>query len=400
MRHLDTPHNPAPKASHRLALLPALVFVVMLLAGLGVTLASLRQVPDSAWVGMTAPKAWLDGESTRRFTANLNTHFLPSKFFAQVERAVTWTLVGDTGTQVRTGCPDWFFLAEELELFPHAAQSAQARADIVSAVSESLKAKGITLVVALVPDKSRVEHTHLCGLHRSPAFAGRLSQWQAALTQAGVNVINLEPVLQALPGERYYRTDSHWNEVGAEAAAAAIARHVQAGAGQTADVAPVLVTQNAAVPGNARLIRRMVDRPGDLLRLSNLEGLPTWLRPATEKAQLTTIAPVATSAAPAPEADDLFGDAGLPTVVVLGTSFSRTSNFVPFFSFYLGAQVANLAKDGANFEGATMAYLSSSAYQKTPPKTVLWEVPERMLQKPLSKDEQQWMRQLALSPIN
>ena len=384
MRHLDTPHNPAPKASHRLALLPALVFVVMMLAGFGVTVASLRQVPDSDWVGMTEPKAWMDGESTRRFTANLNTHFLPSKFFAQVERAVTWTLVGDTGAQVRTGCPDWFFLTEELEPFPHAAQSAQARADIVSAVSKSLKAKGIMLVVALVPDKSRVEYTQLCGLHRSPAFAGRLSQWHAALTQAGVNVINLEPVLQALPGERYYRTDSHWNEAGAEASAATIARHVQADAG------PTIAT---------RLSRQTVDRPGDLLRLSNLDGLPAWLRPTVEKAQLTAIAVVA-DLAPAPAADELFGDAGLPTVVVLGTSFSRTSNFVPFFSFYLGAQVANLAKDGANFEGATMAYLSSPAYQQTPPKTVLWEVPERMLQKPLSKDEQQWMRQLALSPVN
>lgn len=396
MRNLDTQHNATPTAQHRLALLPALVFVLMMLAGLVVTVASLRQVPDSAWEGMTEPKAWLDGESTRRFTTNLNTHFLPSKFFAQVERAVTWTLVGDTGAQVRTGCPDWFFLAEELEPFAHAAQSAQARADIVAAVSKNLKAKGIALVVALVPDKSRVEHAHLCSLHRAPNFAGRLSQWQAALTQAGVNVINLEPVLSALPGERYYRTDSHWNEAGSEAAAAAIARHVQAGAGQAA--APGFVAPQAGVPDNARLIRRTVDRPGDLLRLSNLDGLPAWLRPETEKAQLTSIAPVASSAALAPEADDLFGDAGLPTVVLLGTSFSRTSNFVPFVSFYLGQQVASLAKDGANFEGAALAYLSSPAYQQTPPKTVLWEVPERMLQKPLSKDELQWMRQLALSP--
>lgn len=390
MRNLDTQNHPAPTAPHRLALLPALVFVLMMLAGLVVTVASLRQVPVSAWEGMTEPKAWLGGESTRRFTANLNTHFLPSKLFAQVERAVTWTLVGDTGAQVRTGCPDWFFLAEELEPFSHAAQSAQARANIVAAVSKNLKTKGIALVVALVPDKSRVEQAHLCGLHRASHFADRLSQWQAALTQAGVNVINLEPVLSALPGERYYRTDSHWNEAGSEASAAAIARHVQAGAGQA-----------AALPDTTRLSRQTVNRPGDLMRLSNLAGLPAWLRPATEKAQLTAIAAAANdSSAAATAADDLFGDAGLPTVVVVGTSFSRTSNFVPFVGFYLGQQVANLAKDGANFEGVAMAYLSSPAFRQTPPKTVLWEVPERMLQKPLSKDELQWMRQLAVSPTN
>ncbi|TXT33604.1 MAG: cellulose acetylase subunit [Comamonadaceae bacterium] len=379
MSTTDKSNEVASKTPHRLALLPAAMFVVMMLAGLGVTVQSLRNVPESAWAGFTEPGKLLGGESTRQFTANLNDHFLPSHFFAQVERAVTWTLVGDTGAQVGTGCPDWFFLTEELESFPHPQQSAQARADIVAAVSKNLKAQGIDLVVALVPDKTRIEQAHLCGLHRSPLFAQRLSQWQTALTQAGVHVLNLEPVLSALPGERYYRTDSHWNESGSDAAAQAIAKHLKGGKLAASAVSPIS--------------RQTADRPGDLFRLSNLEGLPALLRPPVEQAQITTLA----AAPAAPAADDLFGDAALPTVVVLGTSFSRTSNFVPFLSQHLGELVANLAKDGGNFEGSALSYLGSPTFEQTPPKTIVWEVPERMLQKPLSKAEQQWMRDLKLA---
>ncbi|BCO28717.1 alginate O-acetylase AlgJ [Rhodoferax lithotrophicus] len=385
MSTTDKSNEAASKTPHRLALLPAAMFVVMMLAGLGVTVQSLRNVPESAWAGFTEPTKLLGGESTRQFTSNLNDHFLPSHFFAQVERAVTWTLVGDTGAQVGTGCSDWFFLTEELETFPHPQQSAQARADIVAAVAKNLKAQGIDLVVALVPDKTRIEQAHLCGLHRSPLFAQRLSQWQTALTQAGVNVLNLEPVLSALPGERYYRTDSHWNESGSDAAALAIAKHLKGASGVPSAEA-------------AQMNRQTADRPGDLFRLSNLEGLPALLRPPVEKAQITTLA--AAPAVPAAGADDLFGDAALPTVVVVGTSFSRTSNFVPFLSHYMGAEVANLAKDGGNFEGSALAYLGSPTFEQTPPKTIVWEVPERMLQKPLSKAEQQWMRDLKLRPAH
>jgi alginate O-acetyltransferase complex protein AlgJ len=84
--------------------------------------------------------------------------------------------------------------------------------------------------------------------------------------------------------------------------------------------------------------------------------------------------------------DDLFGDADLPNVVVIGTSFSRTSNFVPFIEKELKAKVANLARSGGDFSGAMNAYLSSVAFKKTPPKLVIWEIPERVLQQKIAKD--------------
>ncbi len=130
------------------------------------------------------------------------------------------------------------------------------------------------------------------------------------------------------------------------------------------------------------------ERPGDLFRVSNLEGVPLWLRPPVEKVASSTVAPVAN------KSDDLFGDGGLPSIALVGTSFSLRGNFVPFMSQHLGVPVANLAKDGGDFDGAAMAYLQSKAFQQEPPKVVIWEVPERMLQKPFKESERQWLEKL------
>ncbi len=81
-------------------------------------------------------------------------------------------------------------------------------------------------------------------------------------------------------------------------------------------------------------------------------------------------------------ADDLFGDAGLPNVALIGTSFSRNSNFVGFLQKALNAPVGNFSKDGGEFSGAAKAYFESPAFKQTPPKLLIWEIPERDLQTP------------------
>ncbi|MFZ6844477.1 alginate O-acetyltransferase AlgX-related protein [Undibacterium sp. RuTC16W] len=384
MTELKTATIPATsKRSAWITYVPALAFVLVMLTGFCVTVISLSKVPAESWKGVGEPKQLFGGESTRRFSAQLNAHFIWSKVFSQIERAVTWTVAGDTGTAVRMGCQDWFFLSDELEVFPDAEKSALARAGIVSNLAKDLKARGIQLVVAVVPDKSRIEQAHLCGLHRPASFASRLDSWVDQLKKTGVDTINLAPALMATSGERYYRTDSHWNEIGSNASAAAIAAHLHA---EKLHAAP------AVAPDPAALKSKVIDRSGDLLRVANLDGLPAILRPKAETAQLTTIVASASATDSADAAgDDLFGDIGLPTVALVGTSFSRASNFVPFLSYHLGAPVANFAKDGGNFEGAAMAYLSGKTFQQSPPKVVLWEVPERMLPKPLTPSEQKWI---------
>ncbi|MBC3919013.1 cell division protein FtsQ [Undibacterium sp. CY18W] len=368
-----------PKKAGWTRFLPVTAFAVIMLGGLAVTQTSLRDVPADRWKGIDNPTRLLDGEATRQFSAQLNSYFLLSKPFAKIERGVTWLLAGDTGVSVRKGCTDWLFLTDELTPFANAADNAAARAKIITQTASDLQKRGIKLVVAVVPDKTRIEHDHLCGLHRPPGFATRVDDWVKILTASKVDTLDFTPTLAAMTEERYYRSDSHWNEHGSNAAAKALAEHLQA---------LNLVDKPKASPDPKAIQSSRVERSGDLMRVSNLEGLPAWVRPATEVTQISKVAPVTVAS------DDLFGDAGLPPVALVGTSFSRASNFSPFLSQHLGSPVANLAKDGGDFDGAAYAYLNSNEFKTQAPKVVVWEVPERMLPKPLSVSEKKWLASL------
>jgi len=369
-----------PKKAGWTRFIPVAAFSIIMLGGFAVTQTSLRDVPAEKWEGIGNPRRLLEGEATRQFSAQLNDHFLLSKSFAKIERGVTWTIAGDTGASVRQGCPDWLFLSDELTPYAHATENAAARAKIISQTASDLQKNGIRLVVAVVPDKTRIEESHLCGLHRPAAFANRINDWVATLANNKVEVLNFTPTLAAMTGERYYRSDSHWNERGADLAAKTLAERLQT---------LKLVDKPATQPDPKAVQSNTTERSGDLMRVSNLEGLPAWMRPATEVTQVSKVAPVAVAS------DDLFGDAGLPTVALVGTSFSRAANFVPFLSQHLGAPVANLAKDGGDFDGAAYAYLNSKEFKTQPPKVVVWEVPERMLQKTLTASEKKWLASFA-----
>ena len=52
----------------------------------------------------------------------------------------------------------------------------------------------------------------------------------------------------------------------------------------------------------------------------------------------------------------------------------------------LGASIGNFAKDGGEFSGAAKAYFANPAYLQTPPKVLIWEIPERDLQSPYRDD--------------
>ncbi len=355
--------------------LAGLCFVLLLLLGLlsngQAWFAAGFSLPFTGWQDFMA------GKPMQQAALAMAKAALPAGA-AQIERGLSWQLAGDLGPRVREGERDWLFLVDELTPHADGARDAAARAQEVIWLNQRLARQGIALLVAVIPDKSRVAAEHLGSLQRPAIFANRVKDWTARLAQAGVEVIDLNDTLAGLQARRqspFLRTDSHWSEAGAEAAAARISGQIQR-----------LNSAEQSSPGWQMTGRERLPRPGDLVKLAGIEWLPPALQPRPESVQQSRFEPIATVTpnllrinAGNADNDDLFGDAELPAIAVIGSSFSRNSNFVPFLAQHLQTRVANFAVDGGDFAGAARAYLGSAAFKQTPPRLLLWEIPERVL---------------------
>ena len=361
---------------------------------------------------LSGPIAWADfvhGKLMDDLAKDLANAPLPDEI-ARVERGVSWLVAGDLGPRVRQGERDWLFLVDELTPHPDGAASAQARGADVIAMRDRLQRAGINLLVVLVPDKTRIAGAHLGAIHRPALFAPRVDDFMRTLQGAGVQAVNLTDTLAAMNAaagaQPFLRTDTHWTEQGAEVAAQAVASRVRAMGVQPVPTVNRQVASQVVSP-----------RSGDLIRLAGIDWLPASLAPRPDDARATTFsdspvpavsattAPVtgaaaaagttattapttATTAGNAAKSDDsdLFGDADLPNIVLVGTSFSRTSGFVPFLDFALNTRVASFARDGGGFSTSLLNYLKSPTFKETPPKLIIWEIPERVLQASAKSD--------------
>lgn len=315
--------------------------------------------------------AVMHGEVTHKIAKQLSSAWFPEQA-ANLERGASWLLFRDTGPRVRRGCPDWLFMTDELQINHHAQINADTKARAVIDVQQRLGERGIQLLVAVVPDKSRIADDQLCGLDRPSELAQRAVEWVETLRKAGVSVVNLAPTLQPLAAAAYLRTDTHWNETGAKAAARAIAQKVQAMGIQAAPQKTFDVHSDAAAL-----------RPGDLVHLAGIDWLPLRWQPKPEIVAATEISVRQEIVQGGSDnLDDLLGDEHLPNVALIGTSFSRNSSFIGFLQLALGAQIGSFAKDGGEFSGSANEYFSNPAFKQTPPTLVIWEIPERDLQTP------------------
>jgi len=343
-----------------------------LAALLGAGLVSCGWLLCSGKVQMLPPKltrdAALHGAVTHHIAKQLSDAWFPERA-ADLERGASWLLFHDAGPRVRVGCPGWLFLNDELEVHDQAQAHAAAKARAVIDIQQRLRKRGIRLLVAVVPDKSRIAAAELCGVDRPAQLAPRAADWIAALQQAGVPAVNLAPVLQPLGAAAYLRTDTHWNETGARAAAQAIAAQVQAMGIQATP--RTVFDVHAGAPAR---------RPGDLVHLAGIDWLPLDLQPKPEIVAATQVSARQDPPAGGDSLDDLFGNANLPDVALIGTSFSRNSNFLGFLQAALGAPVGSFAKDGGAFSGSANEYFANRAFSQTPPKLLIWEIPERDLQ--------------------
>ena len=64
------------------------------------------------------------------------------------------------------------------------------------------------------------------------------------------------------------------------------------------------------------------------------------------------------------------------------------------FAQALHTPVAHFGRDGGNFSGGAAAYFQAPDWRETPPRLVIWEIPERTLQPPATAAERAEWRAL------
>lgn len=343
-----------------------------------------------AWQGLaalTAPAAQhrlaqvLDGSSilAGRTAAAVNfveAHYLPADGVLRAAGGVArWGIFRSGGPQVAVGCNDWLYLTDELRPWPDASAHMQARADTLSRIAGQLAARNIGLVVTLVPDKARIEAATRCGVPRSAQADARYAAFMDLLKTRAIPAVDLAAPMTAArqDGPVFYRTDTHWNQRGAAMMADVVAKAALTAAPEIGDAGFRFRTDRAEAPTQG---------PGDMLRLMSLDQVPDLavkLRPSPDLQNLEQTVQVE---APA-ETGGLLDDAPGGGVVLLGSSFSLNGNFHGRLQEALHTPVGNFAEAGGGFASSARTYFKGGAFADTPPKLVIWEIPERVVGQPL-----------------
>lgn len=327
-------------------------------------------------VGDLAPSAWLDGKAMAALTADLR---LPGQSNLEMANAaVRYRFLGDTGTQVALGCPQWLFYRDGLRAPDHAGDGPFAqRLKLMRHWVEQLRKKNIALLVVAVPDKARIETGHLCGLSIADAQTRRFDRWEQALSQAGIPFVDLRTAMKSHESPLFFRTDVHMNADGARISASAVAAAALPLLGgekgpQAFDIRP---------PGPAEPLR------GDLLVLSGLIDAPQGWRPDLETVQPQQIDPI--------REIGLLDTAPPVEVLLAGSSNGRRSNFATWLGIGLGREVWNESMDGGQFSGAFQQVMEKASNWPPSLRLVIWEFSESALSLPLAEREK-----VALESLN
>ncbi|WP_327438824.1 alginate O-acetyltransferase [Pseudomonas donghuensis] len=250
---------------------------------------------------------------------------------------------------------------------------------------DAFKARGVELVIVYQPTRGLVNRNMLKpadkaafnytkALHNYQAMLGRFSKM--GYTVPDLSPLTNEQLAAADQGKDFYfRGDQHWTPYGAERAAKIVADSVHK------------MAAFAEVP-KREFESHKSGRMGKTGTLHNVAGQLCGTSYAVQYMDQFVTEPKGESGS-----DDLFGDSGNPQITLVGTSHSgKNYNFSGFLEQYIGADVLNVAFPGGGLEGSMIQYLGSEAFQKNPPKILIWEF------SPLYRLDQEtiWRQMLAL----
>jgi alginate O-acetyltransferase complex protein AlgJ len=330
----------------------------------GVALAVANPGLRSARSASSGRARLIDGSWTgayeRRFERGLALRRPAVTFWALVR----WGLFAEGSRGVLVGREGWLFTAEEFQQAQELEASLRVDAAALRQVRDELAARGLRLVVALVPAKARLYPEKLGRYALPPAAASRYRRMRDLLAGLGVTAPDLLAPLRAAraQGEVFLRNDTHWTPLGAGAAAEALASPL-AGLLREAGSPRARFASSEGPPREYR---------GDLLNFLSLGRFEKLLGPRPD-----IVRPRLTSAVE-PAAAGLFDQPAIP-VVLVGTSYSAGElwNLEGALKTALEADVLNVAEQGRGALAPMRELLAGRVPEEVRADVVVWEIPER-----------------------
>jgi len=305
----------------------------------------------------------LNGQWAEAFENRFDEEVPHRDFSTRVWGTLTYLFFKEGREGVLAGRNGWLFTSEEFEQGPDYAGNLSEHIDYIKEIRDQLSARGIKLLVIAVPSKARLmlddTGRYQVPVQKDNAYTYFLRQ----LRHRKIESVSLYEAFKGSPARYYYKTDTHWNETGARKAALEISAHVS-------KIWPGLTFERTVFKqeaGRERLFE------GDLMRFLPLFGTRSLFGYEKERYIERTTRPENISG-------NLFGDPAVP-VALVGTSYSADEkwHFDGFLKQSFQADVLNFSDEGLGPFQVMENYLKDASFEQTPPKLVIWEIPERYL---------------------
>ncbi|MCB1783650.1 MAG: hypothetical protein KDI13_06600 [Alphaproteobacteria bacterium] len=279
-----------------------------------------------------------------------------------------FSLFGQGRKGVVVGENGWLFTDEEFECPKEFSSRVSENLDYIVGAADRLQKQGIRVAVVLVPAKVRLYPEHLGAQVVPGCRTGIYAQTLAFMQKHNIQAVDLLTPMVSAGADKdgfFLHTDTHWSP---------------AGAGFAAKIAS---EQVSGVEGDSKTYQTSEGadgvHEGDLLRY--LPGVPDRDIKRDAMHAFTTEASLDSSESGADDAAlALFGD-DIPPIALVGTSYSANLkwHFLGFLKEYFEADILNMADEGRGPFTVMEKYLRSDALKNTPPKLVIWEIPERYM---------------------
>jgi alginate O-acetyltransferase complex protein AlgJ len=247
---------------------------------------------------------------------------------------------------------------------------------LIKDFNKILSSTGIRLVVAIIPIKMRIYSEHMPDDLKIDPFTdsnySRMLEYFRAndVFAVDINTAFLTDPNRAGDSPLFFRLDSHWTPSGAMAAAKAI----NIAAAQDTESKKILDSIQQVSYSIKVATRKRPSKGRDLIGLLP-SNAPNFQPELVAQVNVTKAQPAN---------PDLLGNQTTPLIALLGSSYSKEwTGFADALRFVMQRDVSSVAVAANQGSWIGMeSFLRDEAFQKNPPKLLIWEMPERDMKAP------------------